>query len=30
MNAILATPAFVKWKAESASEKWIVAEDEVD
>jgi glutathione S-transferase len=30
INAILATPAFVKWKAESASEKWIVAEDEVD
>ncbi len=30
MNAVLQTPAFVKWKAESASEKWIVPEDEVD
>jgi glutathione S-transferase len=30
MNAILSTPAFVKWKAESAPEKWIVLEDEVD
>jgi glutathione S-transferase len=30
MNAILSTPAFVKWKAESAAEKWIVPEDEVD
>jgi glutathione S-transferase len=30
MNAILQTPAFVKWKAESTSENWIVPEDEVD
>ncbi len=30
MNAILSTPAFVKWKADSESEKWIVPEDEVD
>jgi glutathione S-transferase len=30
MNAILATPAFVKWKAESVSESWIVPVDEVD
>ncbi len=30
MNAVFATPAFVKWKAESAKEKWIVPEDEVD
>jgi glutathione S-transferase len=30
MKAVLATSAFVKWKAESAAEKWIVPEDEVD
>jgi glutathione S-transferase len=30
MNAVMATEAFNEWKAESAKEKWIVAEDEVD
>jgi glutathione S-transferase len=30
MNAILNTAAFVKWKSDSAAEKWIVPEDEVD
>jgi glutathione S-transferase len=30
MKAILATPAFAKWKAESTKEKDIVPEDEVD
>jgi glutathione S-transferase len=30
VKAVLTTPAYLKWKAESASEKWIVPEDEVD
>jgi glutathione S-transferase len=30
VDALLATPAFVLWKSESAAEKWIVPEDEVD
>jgi glutathione S-transferase len=30
INAVLSTPAFLKWKHESVAEKWIVPEDEVD
>jgi glutathione S-transferase len=30
MSAVLTTPAFIKWQADSAAEKWIVPEDEVD
>jgi glutathione S-transferase len=30
MQAVLNTPAFLKWKEDSKAEKWIVAEDEVD
>jgi glutathione S-transferase len=30
MSAVLQAPAFLKWKAESVKEKWIVPEDEVD
>jgi glutathione S-transferase len=30
VKALLTTPAFLKWKAESKPEKWIVPEDEVD
>jgi hypothetical protein len=30
MNAIFNAAAFVKWKSDSAAEKWIVPEDEVD
>lgn len=30
MDAVLSTKAFVRWKEESKSEKWIVPEDEVD
>ncbi|MDE2385058.1 MAG: glutathione S-transferase family protein [Alphaproteobacteria bacterium] len=30
MDAILATPAFTKWKEAALKEKWIVPEDEVD
>ncbi len=30
MDAVLSTKAFVRWKDESKSEKWIVPEDEVD
>jgi glutathione S-transferase len=30
MDAVLSAPAFVKWKSDSALEKWIVLEDEVD
>jgi glutathione S-transferase len=30
MEAVLNTPAFLKWKEDSKSEKWIVTDDEVD
>jgi glutathione S-transferase len=30
VDALLETPAFQEWKADSESEKWIVPEDEVD
>jgi glutathione S-transferase len=30
MQAVLATPAFVKWKAAALQESWIVQADEVD
>ena len=30
MEAVMATPAFQKWRAAALKEKWIVPSDEVD